>query len=107
MAEEAHRRYAEIMRDVELMIDDHSMLSLSTFRDELSDSKQLAVSKTTVCSHQSYGCLSPLRAPFLLASLLKLPLSIKTENGISRPGDSLLHPSTMFAKSSTRRSQWL
>lgn len=24
MAEEAHRRYAEIMRDVELMIDDHS-----------------------------------------------------------------------------------
>lgn len=25
MAEEAHRRYAEIMRDVELMIDDHSI----------------------------------------------------------------------------------
>ena len=25
MSEEAHRRYAEIMRDVELMIDDHSM----------------------------------------------------------------------------------
>jgi hypothetical protein len=24
MAEEAHRRYAEIMQDVELMIDDHS-----------------------------------------------------------------------------------
>lgn len=24
MAEEAHRRYAEIMKDVELMIDDHS-----------------------------------------------------------------------------------
>lgn len=24
MAEEAHRRYAEIMRDVEMMIDDHS-----------------------------------------------------------------------------------
>lgn len=24
MAEESHRRYAEIMRDVELMIDDHS-----------------------------------------------------------------------------------
>lgn len=24
MAEEAHRRYAEIMRDVEVMIDDHS-----------------------------------------------------------------------------------
>lgn len=24
MAEEAHRRYAEIMRDVENMIDDHS-----------------------------------------------------------------------------------
>ncbi|KAG5991620.1 IMP 5'-nucleotidase [Claviceps pusilla] len=25
MGEEAHRRYAEIMRDVEMMIDDHSM----------------------------------------------------------------------------------
>ena len=25
MEEDAHRRYAEIMRDVELMIDDHSM----------------------------------------------------------------------------------
>ena len=25
MADEAHRRYAEIMHDVELMIDDHSM----------------------------------------------------------------------------------
>lgn len=24
MAEEAHRRYAEIMKDVEVMIDDHS-----------------------------------------------------------------------------------
>lgn len=30
MAEEAHRRYAEIMRDVELMIDDHSKVSLSS-----------------------------------------------------------------------------
>lgn len=29
MAEEAHRRYAEIMRDVELMIDDHSKSTLS------------------------------------------------------------------------------
>lgn len=29
MAEEAHRRYAEIMRDVELMIDDHSKPSYS------------------------------------------------------------------------------
>lgn len=28
MAEEAHRRYAEIMRDVEMMIDDHSKHSL-------------------------------------------------------------------------------
>lgn len=27
MGEEAHRRYAEIMRDVEIMIDDHSMSS--------------------------------------------------------------------------------
>ncbi len=26
MSEEAHRRYAEIMRDVEVMIDDHSAL---------------------------------------------------------------------------------
>lgn len=25
MVEESHRRYAEIMRDVEMMIDDHSM----------------------------------------------------------------------------------
>lgn len=29
MAEEAHRRYAEIMRDVELMIDDHSKAAVS------------------------------------------------------------------------------
>lgn len=34
MAEEAHRRYAEIMRDVEMMIDDHSMFP-SHLRDEL------------------------------------------------------------------------
>lgn len=31
MAEEAHRRYAEIMRDVELMIDDHSKATTSLF----------------------------------------------------------------------------
>lgn len=31
MAEEAHRRYAEIMRDVEVMIDDHSMNPLLQF----------------------------------------------------------------------------
>lgn len=30
MAEEAHRRYAEIMRDVEYMIDDHSKRSPGT-----------------------------------------------------------------------------
>lgn len=29
MSEEAHRRYAEIMRDVEVMIDDHSALGSS------------------------------------------------------------------------------
>ena len=31
MAEEAHRRYAEIMRDVELMIDDHSKGAIPLF----------------------------------------------------------------------------
>lgn len=53
MAEEAHRRYAEIMRDVELMIDDHSMILLARFEKEISDSKQLVVSKTTVCCLQN------------------------------------------------------
>jgi hypothetical protein len=35
MAEEAHRRYAEIMRDVELMIDDHSEMLYSLQRKNL------------------------------------------------------------------------
>lgn len=35
MAEEAHRRYAEIMRDVELMIDDHSEMLYSLQRKHL------------------------------------------------------------------------
>jgi IMP and pyridine-specific 5'-nucleotidase len=32
MAEEAHRRYAEIMKDVENMIDDHSTCNPSSLR---------------------------------------------------------------------------
>lgn len=36
MAEEAHRRYAEIMRDVEMMIDDHSTSWLHPFRSSSS-----------------------------------------------------------------------
>jgi hypothetical protein len=31
MAEEAHRRYAEIMQDVEDMIDDHSNSTIADF----------------------------------------------------------------------------
>lgn len=36
MSEEAHRRYAEIMRDVEMMIDDHSML-LGVYKNDKAD----------------------------------------------------------------------
>lgn len=43
MAEESHRRYAEIMRDVELMIDDHSELPPSP-------SRRLSVSQRTCSS---------------------------------------------------------
>lgn len=39
MAEEAHRRYAEIMRDVEVMIDDHSMNPLLQFEKKRINSK--------------------------------------------------------------------
>jgi hypothetical protein len=37
MAEEAHRKYVEIMRDIEHMIDDHSELKHQVYSKYLAD----------------------------------------------------------------------
>ena len=54
MAEEAHRRYAEIMRDVELMIDDHSINpSLHKPLQHILSHAQFHVKATTAASRPS------------------------------------------------------
>ena len=72
MAAEAHRRYAEIMLDVEHMIDDHSEFHPTSFPQALS-------SKSSPVEHQNVGTDGQSKLKLLVPSIgmffTRLPLA--------------------------------
>ncbi|PFH56250.1 hypothetical protein XA68_16833 [Ophiocordyceps unilateralis] len=75
MADEAHRRYAEIMRDVEKMIDDHisrqCVASSSSSSSTTTTATAITPTTTTTCRPSKLAMLVPTAGPFFT----RLPLA--------------------------------